>query len=807
MTDTIFEVSGKGIQDTTKNLTFTARALESVQAIAARMMKAGGVLGGLFGTNQPSQQNLAVMGELNAEIEHIARAIDEVNMQMAEAENYDAFLQYSSQAEGLQAEYENLIALQEEYNQTLEQGGDLPGSETDMGMEPFDRGVGDLSQSIFSLGSQMTGLGGVFDDMGMSTSNIFTQGEQLSGMFTKLASAPKLGALSGGFTKLAKLAGPVSAGIAGINVGMTAFDAIMGRSTEQIRKNIEAHREAMDLELERADLLRTGSSESIEADIAAMEDQIAVREQSRRDLQADAVNLTSTSDQLKTIIGHFAGSDKVFGDAADALKEMDDEIADLAAERDMRQAILDEVRAREEAEEAAQRVKDAEEELASIREESQQAIEDYQKQLEETFDDWLFDDARTQRERRRSEIAAEKEHAENLAGIAEQSNETIAGLQRDHGKNMREMEERLREELAAVPVEMHEEEARISQEYMESRIEEHESHLETMQKAEAQYQKDRQRMIEDHLDQLREAESSNDIVQFLQLQRDHEKAMRRASEDREEEVTEEQKQFDEAQAQRRADFQQQLAEQRQAGQERMAELRAQYEEEKAQASDSLREQIASEQAQRAEQIADAQAEHAKRRKEEAEQQKIEDKERDIERKRQLQKMEQGHKEQLQELQEREQAQLDIIHSGGRAQIDVVQKTQQALVDIMADGARAMVDELKDAIDEGTSGKARSRSNVTKFSRKPAIAAAEGAIVTEPTVTLLGEGRVPEVVMPLEPSGGLPGGMGTTMQFSFGNITLGGGVTRAEFEQTMNEFGHVVADALTDAQSGVRTPMV
>ena len=791
MAGSIFEIGSSGAKAASKNLILLKKTLQSVGAITDGMMKSGGLMGAFSGSSQEDIED--VMSTLNRDIEETTNQISALHQEL-ETANFQTFGDLTDQATELEYQLETLTDQQSEYNDELARTGTLKlESERGDGLSSLRGQTRGASSMLSSMGRGGGPLGDITSGIGDMLAQGDRWGSKLNSLSTSFAkSGGAVGKLSGPMMKMSKMAGPLSAGLAGASAGIKVYNLMIGYSEEAARKAIEAIREKADLEIEYAQMVRTGSSEATQDSITSIEEEIAARERQRRALQETAVSTTSISDQILTLGGHMLGSSHIYGNAADAIREVDEELENLTKDMENQQAALAEIEAREKSEAAAQRVADAEEELTGIRSEAEESVKSFKNEMAEFVDEAKFADARTGRERRRSDKKALEDHNKSLQDIQSSSQKSMQQSAAAHGKAMADLGKNLRKELAEIPVEAAEQEQEASTEYMETRMSELKAHLKEYNKTETAWQKQRNRMLEDHHDRLGDSVANNNVVAFLEEQKSHEKTMRRAVEDHSEEVTDAQREFDEARIERRLDFQQQIQDMRAQAGERRAELLEQYEEDKAQAAEQHAESMANDAAQVAEAIAAENARYSEQKVEERKQRKVEDKERDIDRRRSIEKMKESHDKEMNAISVREKSALKVIRDGGKAQVQVAIQTQKAIVNVMSKGGNAAAKGASNSL--GIWGKS-----------KPRVAAAKGAIITEPTVLLAGEGNRPEAVIPFEPSSGLPANMmgGTPpIEFKFRDVNLAG-ISQEQFDAGMAAFGKDVVAAVREAKMGVR----
>lgn len=524
-------------------------------------------------------------------------------------------------------------------------------------------------------------------------------------------------------------------------------------------------------------------------------------------------------------------------DTADASDKLQGEMRQLTAALDDDQVARNDARAAQR--EATQRLKDAEDELTQVRldaADSAAAFEDSLKSLTDQYDQDKLD---TEEQRRRADELSlrdhnrelermESEHKDAMITLKEEQNDEIERLQddfkqsqidaqKDLDKSIQDIREGLGESLADLDVELAENRATTIQNYMEQEIETLADHQDELLKAEEDYQKERKRRLEDLQDELLQAEAANDVVAFLNAQRQGKKDLDRMAEDYEDQRTESQAAFDQGMADRAQQFEEELATMQQEGEDRRNELQTQAAEQIADLREQFAEAQAERQAQYEQQLEDLRVSHAEARQEaitaykdqredtiaafkqrridEQEQRDYEDNQRREAFDRQLADLDKQHQAEIAAQQTREDKLLAIIESGGTLQEEAVNYTQLQVVSAYKTGAAQAVDAIRQqmaALESAPSFWGASRT-AQSGGTAPLFSGGTGSNAAPIFPSTSGAGASPVA------SGG-----GVLLQFN-APISLGG-ITQGQFEEGMTNLGTIVIQGMRDARVGVRTPL-
>lgn len=856
MGTSIWELKTKGGDASAKTLGGIAKEMLGLSKVTTAFKKAGGVAG-VVGDPKEMEAAKKIQQQITEEINKRKKAYADLQQAIAVEADVTKWRKLKDEAavyrEGIRDLEGELKAVQKRMQGVKDDGKDMfdggfgGGGNTAFAITGGARSVGQIVQ-----GSSFDGPAAQIAAASNSVAEFADNAAQLRETFTSLTPVvvdtlrtfkPVGTGLQGVFAGVKTGASGVAASLGTLGVaaiGVTAALIVVGKVMESLgadaerarqsaQRYLDARRQQLDLEAELDEMIAAGDAEGVEARY-----QRALANNQRIDqLLADTqANIDAVDREYAALGQAFApGNRNELGtlgqEYRDQLKTLQEEQAaalrewnDIAAARS---AAAQAAREREEAERRADNLANAESELTQVRLQARDATDQFAKSLAEFRDNAAYEASQRSRERQRDDIRASRDHQAELARITTDGRKQVAGINRDYWKTLGDIAKDETKANAAALKQFGKANTQIELDYNKSYVEANERRTKDLLKQEKQYAKDLKRQQEDLHDSLFDAELDNNAVAFIQAKRDAEKQKRRDLEDRAEAAQEE-----------RDAFTEELAELRKQKDERIVELRQQFEEERSDRAEQLRERLADERASyierlaeqrtsNAEALAEARASYQTQRRELTEQRQWEDQQTAEQNRRQLEQMQRANDEQLAELQNREADLLHVIESGGDWQIQEVSYQQLQLVETYRQGANQAVAAVRQAMSSfgsfgGTAAptrrtalntglRGRSTLNMA-FAGRPAVFADDGGIFEKPTLTLVAERRK-EAIIPLSPSGGfandvlqaLSGAVGGMPQVSFGNLSVGDGVTEATLKYNLQLMAQTVVKALYDARSG------
>lgn len=445
----------------------------------------------------------------------------------------------------------------------------------------------------------------------------FNAGNTLS-KFSQLASpfSPQLaGALNfgGDAVEAVPKLGELKEAIAGVGVagvvaaaGVGAAAAAILYANQHVADYTSGLREVTEREREFYELRVAGTTKSIQAAIeeAKFEQQVA---QARvDDLQSVAAGYDELHRRAGLLSGFADGVIEVFGafgatnfkDIRDARLQYDEAQAALGKANkqvelytgllDDQSTATNDAAAREK--DLLDRRREAATQIAQLNEQERDLRARADETNLQTSQDRNLRDKRAKEDFDAQQEAAERGHQGRLSEITKNGQKRIQDANAQIAK--------LGESLNKVAADYFKKRGDVERDYMQSELKALEKFRRDEAKSDAEYGKNRKRALEDLNQSLLDAEADNNVVAFLQAQREGEKNLQRMAEDHSDEEAERQRQFNEERElarqqfqerldqlqeeaeQRRADIQEQIAERQQAKQELLKDIAEQLAAEK-----------------------------------------------------------------------------------------------------------------------------------------------------------------------------------------------------------------------------------
>ena len=479
----------------------------------------------------------------------------------------------------------------------------------------------DIQTSFERVASIQNDLGGMSRQLGNWSGRIADGQKALQasgkglGRFNKFVGMAGKGAgiASKGLAGLAKAAGPIGAVIEGVSLGFNIYDRMMGRSAEQIERNIEAIREEMNERERLNDIIESGSIDAVNGEIEALREQIQAQREYKEEVRNNAVQLTSTTDQLRTIIGHTLFNDpNIYGRAADEMNNVNDNItelearlAELADEGFRAQVALQAVRNELEAQadSIGSTVERREKELFDAQVAMLNAEQQYQEDMLDLQTEYDAESLAIEEAREQADIAMHKEHIAELEAMEATYNEEIVNMRDEHLQTLRDLEESYIDDLADMIQEHNEAIADMEAEfrkdladtikdYNDESVDKREDYDKRIAKMEEDFNKERIKRQKDLEAELFEAEMDNDALRYFMLQRQGEQEEKEAQEQHADALNEEQKAFQEEQAEREKAHKENLAQMKKEHAERKQEMKDEHTERLAERKKQFDEEMA-----------------------------------------------------------------------------------------------------------------------------------------------------------------------------------------------------------------------
>jgi hypothetical protein len=835
--ESLFNVKVQDSQQILRFFDSMAKKTEGLYNELRNISEEGSLTAQVGGTTQEQTLFDRRMDNLKVALETGRAKLVELRREMTSTQDEEVF----DRAMGEARQYARLI---EEVEFRLEGLSEAAGSyeEPDFG---GDFGGGSFAQA--RIGGALSSFGQFgAGDIAMTGGDVSELLSDVSAEFSNMNGA--LGSLGRVGNFAAKGVGFVSVALAGLRTGADLFDQMIGRSAEERQAQLRDIMSDAERETDIRKLVREGDVEGLEALIESSEDFIGMTTDVRDNTIASAVETTSSYDQLRTVSGHLIGnievlgitindSSKVYGDAASQIADANRDLNQSTESINEYSLALAGARIRQREIQAAERLKEAEEELVDIRTQAASVYADYTEQFDDALENETFQRGRELEDRLRADSQAHErlmsdlaqiqlEGAERILDIKSEGLERLAELETDYFKAIDDAYEELQKNLAETNLELEESLSDERSDFMESEIETLEDHLRDLERADEQSKRDRLRRLEDLNDELFEAELSNSVDQFILAQRNAEKDLRRAAEDKTTEEQQASEDFIREQQERREEHRQRISDIRQQAADSRAELILNYEQEREERAEAyaesqielqaaLEERILTEKEAIAESQAALQENYEKQREAEDEERRFRDERRREDFRREMEQLQEQTNDQLMELENREAALSEIVQNQGFIREGIVRDNESQITDIMVSEYRARLGALERASSSATDPLSRRggrgsgetvRREIDEGLRarpgRPGILAADGFIAGphDPRMVIMGEGSRPELVLPLEQSQGVGGinGLGNSYSVSIGDVSVGEGVSADFVKIQLEILGKTVVGAISEA---------
>lgn len=870
----IFDITATGGDQIAKTLTSVNRLLGGTQKATAAIAKQGGVARAIAGSDQDVQRNYKVIEQVNKRLIESQRVVELIEKKMQTTGRLDSWERLRASLSRYKGEVDELTAMQQELLGVMEDIGDMDFGSFGggFGVNPLAplrtagmtlSGIGGFDSQLGQIGEAMSRVAEFADSTQMLAQELRDAGGAIKSVWDNLKSLREAGmSANGGIKSLAS--GLTSAnGIALlVQANLLVWGEVFKKMEEQSRRAEEAVQAYIEAKQRERDLNREIAQQLKEGDIEGATQAFEDAWQTFRDANDD---LSDLQRQLADVNAEYASMGAAFDPARrnqlkadrEALEKAISEFyapggtLDVATQQIAEYSeALPEIESAARAIEAQERLQQAEEELIALRLQAQESAEAYAEAIRDFEEQLAFDRSRELEDRQISDRRALSDHLAELSKMEMDSHariedlrsdhlESLADLQEDYAKQEADAQKQLARAIEDIYADLTESIADANEDFQESQRERREAYQKQRAKAEEEYERERLRRIQDMNDDLLAAEMANDVVAFIAARKAANKDLKRMEEDHKRQQDESRTEFREEQRlareqhmQRLADMRQQAEEQRQtllaqAAEERQARAES-YAEQLTQQNEAFAKQLLAEKEQYEEQFKAAEEAFEARRELEDEDRALADRRRQEDAQRQLDQMDKQFKKEMDALKRKESDLLVVYNSKGREQVAAVTLGQTQMVGEYQRGAQMASTAVRTEFQRlyaqlttpGGLG-AGSASGTTPGDwraaglRPPgAVLADKGAFADKPRSVILGERR-PEVVLPLDRSGGiapdilnqmaasLRGGGGHQTVFDFRHMQVGGGVSEAFMKDQLTAMANTIVRATADARAGMK----
>lgn len=456
--------------------------------------------------------------------------------------------------------------------------------------------VGQISQTIQNPSSMKSGL--------MNTNFSDVLGNNFDDIQGKLLEfGGKLKGFGGVFKFLAENLGSVMAVLQGVNIGFDLFDRIAGKSPEQIHKYAEAIDRIND---NISNMIQTASGatkSSIQQQVVQLKQQ-QLQAQITAALTGDAaIKMTGMGDKIKTAAEKaLVGTTTLYGEmgekAMDANKNLS-EINKTLAQFQASKKYLDMIA---QMNQVIDRAQQGFQDLMDI--EGQKVQAEFEFNKEKRADQAEFDRQfkRDSEQKAMDLLYSQEDWAKQRIDAYKDNMQAILDIEKDYTKSIKDTDKDMNQARKDSYKQLMKEEQQGEEDYQKSRkdtetnyqdqvYENEKSYIKSMIQTQKDYAKERMRQERDLLDQLRDLEMNNDVLGYIQAQRDAEKQMKDADEDHNAQIADTKKQHEEERAENQKAHELEMADLEQQNAERIFELTKGYLEEQDQRMEDHRRQL------------------------------------------------------------------------------------------------------------------------------------------------------------------------------------------------------------------------
>lgn len=696
---------------------------------------------------------------------------------------------------------------------------DVSGAQGDLssGLSAFAGLAGGLGadSGALQLGADITGA---IEQVSRFKEAVATTGAALQNTTGTVGTLASTGASLGGvfgtlgasIGSIVAVAAPVAAAVAAIGIAFKLFTDLLAQqqaALEDAKAQLAGDTQGR---IDNAIAIRNASADSVKAQLEEQQIKLQI-------IQAD---LATRKAQLKDIQDQYAALGAAFDPARRAAlgqagQLLEDSISELTAQeqelnrsiQNTTDVILPGVEAREREQEAirgsetALRDREAAEKtLAGLYEQRNRALEQAAQQEAQINQDRNRTALRDEEDFNRQREDKLKDNLQKLADIDAAGLDKLASIREQGNNKIAAVDTRisaLNQQINDVASKYLKSRARLESDAAKSRADAIKKSQQDETRALQDFNRRKAEIQKSYDDALLSATENNDVVAAIEAQRQKTADTASASGD-----------YGTAKADRAQALADELAKIEEIKQARLADLQAQADEQRA----ALQAQITEEHANRAQIIAEIQAQL------DAEKKRIEETKKATLAAQQeaLAKEDEARALRLRRLAEDEQiADRRRADSLARQLTDIDNKARkEAQAAGIVETAWLAAASRIAAAASSLGGSSRSSSLAASGYSSPVsrggarlVAFASGGVVKQPTLALMGERPgYNEAIMPFRKSEGIEAALSrlNTQQsaptFNFGNIELGGGVSPADFESTMNQFAMTVIQAVGSARS-------
>lgn len=479
--------------------------------------------------------------------------------------------------------------------------------------EGFSKGLVEITKAVDAASKAIQRGQSLKDSLSAASSGIINFGQQIKAQNDAILMSGKslgisnkaLGAFGSGVSGIGSLLGKVAGGIglvtAGFEVGLTVislYDAAMGKSEEQIKKNIEATKRQIEVQKKISNLIEEGSVDQLESERKRVQKEIDAAKSTIQELtESYFEGNAGFIDQLRSVHAYLTyGTAQVYGPAGDEINELNKRISELNDEAAAlaNEGLRDQIERTKELNDINQKadqligeLEGQEKDLFNLRVdmfEKQGNLAEELSKIELGENSISAELAKAREDQFRKDFNSlttalsdmEDDYGKEMLKLRDTHYTKLFDMEEDYNKSVAKAWDDLRKTLADIDKEFAESEAEALEQYNEQQVEEEKSHRKAIRTIEKDFEKERLERMKRAQEAMFQAELNNDALAFFNAQRQAKQEEKEAQKRREEQIVEQEKSFRKSKKKSAEQFAEERAEAAEQYEERKAEANAQH---------------------------------------------------------------------------------------------------------------------------------------------------------------------------------------------------------------------------------------
>lgn len=423
--------------------------------------------------------------------------------------------------------------------------------------------------------------------------------------------------IGGAGSLLSKFAGGIGLITAGFEVGKSVigvYNTIMGKSEEQIKRNIDVVKKQIEVNKKINDLISEGNVQQLESERRRVQKQIDEVKATIRELTESYWSGNADfGQQFASVFDYlFQGQVNMYGPIADEIRELQKTLSDLDMEANALSdgGLLAQIERTKELNDVASKADQIQSELVSREKElfdlridmleKQGNLAEELAKIELNENDVASNLANAREAQFKKDFKSlwetlgdmEDDYGQEILNLRDAHYANLFKMESDYNKSVADAWEDLRKSLADMDKDFAKSEAEALEQYNEQQVEEEKSHRKTIRQIEKDFEKERIERMKRAQEAMFQAELANDALAFFNAQRQAKQEEKEAQKRREEQIVEQEKSYKKSKRKTAEQFAEDRAEALEQHNERKAEAHAQHLENLANMKEQYDEQVA-----------------------------------------------------------------------------------------------------------------------------------------------------------------------------------------------------------------------